>query len=130
MTDENPTAIAEDIKDDAVATGIHSYRNKIKKRKKKFLANAKGFGKTGNFGRGTRLLGDEWSYFINIMDAIRQGFDSLDDKSKCVSSGYNVIFFIFVFVSQCQWQPVFLNKRKRKKYTLLQTKLHVLFWNI
>lgn len=62
--------------------GVHSYRNKIKKRKKKFLANAKGFGKTGNFGRGTKLEGDEWSYFINIMDAIRRGFDSLDDKRK------------------------------------------------
>lgn len=62
--------------------GVHSYRNKIKKRKKKFLANAKGFGKTGNFGRGTKLEGDEWSYFINIMDAIRRGFDSLDDKRE------------------------------------------------
>lgn len=62
--------------------GVHSYRNKIKKRKKNFLANAKGFGKTGNFGRGTKLEGDEWSYFINIMDAIRRGFDSLDDKRK------------------------------------------------
>lgn len=46
------------------------------------MANAKGFGKTGNFGRGSRLEGDEWSYFINIMDAIKQGFDCLDDKRK------------------------------------------------
>lgn len=70
--------------------GVHSYRNKLKKRKKKFMANVKGFGKTGNFGRGTRLEGDEWSYFINIMDAIKQGFDCLDDKCKFVRrfSGY------------------------------------------
>lgn len=61
-------------------TGVHSYKNKLKKRKKKFITNAKGFGKIGNFGRGTRLEGDEFSYFINIMDAIRLGFDSLDDK--------------------------------------------------
>lgn len=71
-----------DISIENAPKGVHSYRNKMKKRKKKFIANAKGFGKTGNFGRGTRLEGDEWSYFINIMDAIRQGFESLDDKSK------------------------------------------------
>lgn len=66
----------------ATEAGVHSYRNKMKKRKKKFMANAKGFGKTGNFGRGSRLEVDEWSYFINIMDAIKQGFDCLDDKRK------------------------------------------------
>lgn len=76
---ENPT---EDVPTEKAGTGVHSYRNKLKKRKKKFIANAKGFGKTGNFGRGTRLEGDEWSYFINIMDAIRLGFESLDEKGN------------------------------------------------
>lgn len=73
-----------DQDNDAAGTtvGVHSYRNKIKKKKKKFMADAKGFGKTGNFGRGTRLEGDEWNYFINIMDAIKQGFDCLDDKCE------------------------------------------------
>lgn len=70
-----------DIKVEA-GTGAHSYRNKKKKQKQRFIRNAKGFGKSGNFGRGSRLEGDEWSYFINIMDAIRKGFDSLDDKCK------------------------------------------------
>lgn len=70
----------------ATGTGTQHYKNKLKKRKKKFLANAKGFGKTGNFGRGSRLEGDEWSYFINIMDAIRLGFDSLDDKRKFIAT--------------------------------------------
>lgn len=60
----------------------NSYRNKLKKRKKKFLANVKGFGKQGNFGRGTHLESDEWNYFINILDSIKAGFDSLDDKGK------------------------------------------------
>lgn len=78
---EAPSSTASNVPG-APGKGVHSYRNKIKKRKKKFLANAKGFGKTGNFGRGTKLEGDEWSYFINIMDAIRRGFDSLDDKRK------------------------------------------------
>lgn len=71
-----------DVASEKPEAGVHSYRNKMKKRKKKFIANAKGFGKTGNFGRGTRLEGDEWSYFINIMDAIRQGFESVDEKGR------------------------------------------------
>lgn len=62
--------------------GKHSYRNKIKKRKKKFIANVKGFGKRGNFGRGTHLEGDEWTYFTTIMDTLKKGFDSLEDKRK------------------------------------------------
>lgn len=60
--------------------GKHSHRNKLKKRKKKFIANVKGFGKQGNFGRGTHLESDEWNYFINILDAIKKGFDSMEDK--------------------------------------------------
>lgn len=63
--------------------GKHSFRNKLKKRKKKFLANVKGFGKQGNFGRGTHLESDEWNYYINILDAMKRGFESLEDKSKC-----------------------------------------------
>lgn len=62
------------------APGKNSYRNKLKKRKKKFIANVKGFGKRGNFGRGTHLEGDEFTYFVNIMDVIKKGFDSMDDK--------------------------------------------------
>lgn len=75
-------------------SGVHSYRNKIKKRKKKFIRNAKGFGKTGNFGRGSRLEGDEWSYFINIMDAIRKGFESLDDKRKTITTISTYFFYL------------------------------------
>lgn len=66
----------------AEGAGKNSYRNKLKKRKKKFIANVKGFGKQGNFGRGTHLEGDEWNYFINILDVIKKGFDTLEDKSK------------------------------------------------
>ncbi|XP_031622036.1 nucleolar protein 9 [Contarinia nasturtii] len=61
--------------------GKNSYRNKIKKRKKKFLANVKGFGKQGNFGRGTHLESDEWNYYINILDVMKKGFDSIDEKT-------------------------------------------------
>lgn len=78
--EENGSGFAGD--DSAGAVGKHSYRNKLKKRKKKFIANVKGFGKRGNFGRGTRLEGDEWTYFTTIMDTMKKGFDSLDDKRK------------------------------------------------
>lgn len=66
--------------------GKHAHRNKLKKRKKKFLANVKGFGKQGNFGRGTHLESDEWNYYINILDVMKKGFDSLEDKSECYHS--------------------------------------------
>lgn len=76
--------------------GKHSHRNKLKKRKKKFLANVKGFGKQGNFGRGTHLESDEWNYYINILDAMKRGFESLEDKSKSnrIHRCHSIRFFI------------------------------------
>ena len=68
--------------DGGEASGKNHYRNKLKKRRRKFMENVKGFGKRGNFGRGTHLESDEWSYFINILDAIKKGFDSLDEKGE------------------------------------------------
>lgn len=73
---------------DQDAAGKHSYRNRLKKKKRKFIANVKGFGKRGNFGRGTHLESDEWSYYINIMDSIKSGYDSLEDKSNYTPNVY------------------------------------------
>lgn len=78
--EEEVNAIAEGSSEPG--SGKNSLRNKQKKRKKKFLANVKGFGKRGQYGHGAHLEGDEWSYFINILDVIKKGFDSLDDKGK------------------------------------------------
>lgn len=66
--------------------GSQAYRNRAKKLKKKtkFIANARGFGKTGSTGRGYRLEGDEWTYFMGIMEVIRRGFDELDDKRELI----------------------------------------------
>lgn len=92
--------------------GKHSFRNKLKKRKKKFLANVKGFGKQGNFGRGTHLESDEWNYYINILDAMKRGFDSLEEKSKLKPiyhielSNFTKKFFFYVkflFFSNNVW---------------------------
>lgn len=118
---------AADVPSEKAETGVHSYRNKMKKRKKKFIANAKGFGKSGNFGRGTRLEGDEWSYFINIMDAIRSGFESLDEKGECVTQcveandrKFKIVNFHSFF--QCQWLTMFLSKQSIKKFTFRRIK--------
>lgn len=81
MAEEHSSANADQ------PSGKHSYRNKLKKRKKKFMSNVKGFGKQGNFGRGTHLEGDEWNYYINILDAIKKGFDSLEDKGMSTFLG-------------------------------------------
>lgn len=89
MSIEEESARNEFSASNSEGAGKNSYRNKLKKRKKKFIANAKGFGKRGNFGRGTHLEGDEWTYFINIMDAIKKGFDSLDDKRRHFFFYYN-----------------------------------------
>lgn len=81
--------------------GKNSYQNKLKKRKRKFLANVKGFGKQGNFGRGTHLESDEWNYYINILDAIKRGFESLEDKSnsnECHFSKHNELGIFSYFL--------------------------------
>lgn len=60
-----------------------SVDNKFKRnrhRKKKFIANAKGFGRKGNYGHGTQLEQEEWNYFINILEAAQQEFESIDEK--------------------------------------------------
>lgn len=78
--EDDAANVTEGSAEASAAPGKNSYRNKLKKRKKKFIANVKGFGKRGNFGRGTHLEGDEFTYFVNIMDVIKKGFESMDDK--------------------------------------------------
>lgn len=78
--EDDVSNVADPADSNTEATGKNSYRNKLKKRKKKFIANVKGFGKRGNFGRGTHLEGDEFTYYVNIMDVIKKGFESMDDK--------------------------------------------------
>lgn len=85
----------------------NSYRNKLKKRRKKFAANVKGFGKLGNYGRGSHIEQDEWNYFINIMTSIKAGFESLDDKCKwnfqllkCIFQCYIDRFILFLLALQ------------------------------
>lgn len=44
------------------------------------MRNAKGFAKQGIFGRGTHIDDDQFSYFINILDAMKAGFEDVEDR--------------------------------------------------
>lgn len=57
-------------------------KRKNRKRKKSFLKNARKYAKKGYYGRGSHMDADTYQYFVRIMEAYREGFDSEDDKSK------------------------------------------------
>ncbi|XP_075169867.1 nucleolar protein 9 [Haematobia irritans] len=55
-------------------------RNKKKRKNARFLHNAKGFAKQGIYGRGTHIEDDQFKYFINILDAMKNGFEDIEEK--------------------------------------------------
>lgn len=57
-------------------------RNKKKKKNAKFLSNAKGFAKQGIFGRGSHIVDDQFNYFINILDTMKNGFEDAEEKGS------------------------------------------------
>ncbi|EFA07079.1 nucleolar protein 9 [Tribolium castaneum] len=57
-----------------------------RKRKKSFLKNARKYAKKGCYGRGSQLDADTYQYFVRIMEAYRQGFDSDEDKAIFVNN--------------------------------------------
>ncbi|XP_058127662.1 nucleolar protein 9 [Anopheles ziemanni] len=59
--------------------GSNHYRNKMKKRKqfaKRFLHNAKGFGRIGIFGRGAEVDQEQYNYLVNILEAMTKQKDT------------------------------------------------------
>lgn len=62
-----------------------------RKRKKSFLKNARKYAKKGCFGRGSQLDPDTYQYFVRILEAYREGFDTDDNKG-------NVFIKILVYV--------------------------------
>ncbi|XP_055390345.1 nucleolar protein 9 [Condylostylus longicornis] len=66
-------------------------RNKFRKNNKnnKFLRNAKGFGKRGSCGRGTNIPDDVYQYLINILDAMKNGFESLEEKCSMADNVFD-----------------------------------------
>jgi nucleolar protein 9 len=70
MSEENPqTGISDRLK---------------RKRKKSFLKNARKYAKKGCYGRGSQLDSDTYNYFVRIMEAYREGFDTDEDKCKLI----------------------------------------------
>lgn len=71
-----------EIVNEATSSGKNHYKNRQKRKKKnsRFLRNAKGFAKQGIFGRGTKIEDDHYNYFINILDAMKNGFEDVDEK--------------------------------------------------
>lgn len=56
-------------------------RNELFKRKqKRTIENLKGFGRKGIFGRGTELDADEGNYFMRISEAIKEEFDTTEER--------------------------------------------------
>lgn len=59
-------------------------RKRPKKKGNRFLQNAKGFAKQGIYGRGTHIDDEQYSYFINILDAMKAGFEDTEERGKYV----------------------------------------------
>nr|XP_029721278.1 nucleolar protein 9-like [Aedes albopictus] len=79
--------------DEEVATdrGANHHRNRNKKRKsaqKRFLQNAKGFGRKNSFGRGAELEQDEYNYFVEILEALGNVGDDSEERSTMANNVY------------------------------------------
>ncbi|XP_050307325.1 nucleolar protein 9 [Anthonomus grandis grandis] len=60
-------------------------RNK-RKRKKTFLQNAKKYAKKGYYGRGSHMDADTYQYFVRILEAYKEGFESNEDRDAFVEN--------------------------------------------
>ncbi|XP_065087584.1 nucleolar protein 9 [Ochlerotatus camptorhynchus] len=74
----------------AADRGANHLKNRSKKRKsanKRFLQNAKGFGRKNSFGRGAELEQDEYNYFVEILGALGQVADN-EERSTMANNVY------------------------------------------
>lgn len=70
--DENPSTIGK--------------RQRKKKKNSRFISNAKGFGRKGVYGRGTHIDSDDYNYFINILDSMRNGFEDDEERGNVLNN--------------------------------------------
>ncbi|XP_062560847.1 nucleolar protein 9 [Armigeres subalbatus] len=72
--------------------GANHLKNRNKKRKsaqKRFLQNAKGFGRKNSFGRGAELEQDEYNYFVEILEALGTiASDNGEERSTMANNVY------------------------------------------
>ncbi|XP_055528145.1 nucleolar protein 9 [Wyeomyia smithii] len=76
----------------ASQVGSNYAKNRNKKRKsagKRFLQNAKGFGRKNSFGRGAELDQEEYSYFVGILEATT-AISGVDDSEEFCTMANNV----------------------------------------
>lgn len=69
----------EEVKMETEEKVVIGSKRKISK-EKRFRQNVKGFAKKGNFGRGSYLEEEQAKYFLNILDVLKEDFDSVDVK--------------------------------------------------
>ncbi|XP_055591940.1 nucleolar protein 9 [Uranotaenia lowii] len=76
----------------ALDQGKNYAKNRNKKRKsanRRFLQNAKGFGRKNSFGRGAELEQEEYNYFVEILEAMN-GFGHDTDPEELGTMANNV----------------------------------------
>ncbi|XP_037948426.1 nucleolar protein 9 [Teleopsis dalmanni] len=61
-------------------------RQRRKNKKARFMRNAKGFAKQGIYGRGSHIDDDQYNYFINTLDVMKNGFDDISDKENMANN--------------------------------------------
>ncbi|KAH8279121.1 hypothetical protein KR026_002010 [Drosophila bipectinata] len=64
-------------------------RKRPKKKGNRFIQNAKGFAKQGIFGRGTHIDDEQYSYFINILDAMKAGFEDTEERVNMANNVFD-----------------------------------------
>lgn len=52
------------------------------KKKKTLLSNARKYGKKECWGRGTKITEDMYHYFVGILEAMKKGVDTDEDKGN------------------------------------------------
>ncbi|XP_052871689.1 nucleolar protein 9 [Anopheles cruzii] len=63
--------------DGEIKLGSQHYKNRAKKRKRnRFLQNAKSFGRKGNFGRGAELDKQQYTYLVGILETMTKQEDA------------------------------------------------------
>lgn len=60
------------------------HKRRPRKKRKNFLANAKKYAKKGQMGRGTKIPEELYQYFVGILDAMKQGIEDKDERSKFI----------------------------------------------
>lgn len=82
---ENSTAVEQENGENlenGSSKRVRSRSELLKRKQKRTVENLKGFGRKGIFGRGTELDAEEGNYFMKISEAIKEDYDTTEDKRE------------------------------------------------